>query len=68
MARLDRLSTAKLVAQQAAVIGRQFSYPLLRSVSDVDESTLQRELLRLQEAELIYQEGVLPDATYMFIV
>ena len=33
MARLDRLVTAKAVAQYAAVIGRQFSYDLLHAVS-----------------------------------
>jgi predicted ATPase len=43
MARLDRLVTAKGIAQLAAVIGRQFAYPLLRTVSQVDEMTLQRE-------------------------
>src|SRR5262245_16316903 len=66
MARLDRLGTAKSVAQQAAVMGRHFSYQVLRSVSQLDESTLQRELTRLLEAELVYQHGVIPDATYSF--
>jgi class 3 adenylate cyclase len=33
MARLDRLVTAKAVAQYAAVIGRQFAYDLLSTVS-----------------------------------
>jgi len=37
MARLDRLVTAKAVAQYAAVIGRQFSYALLQAVSQLDE-------------------------------
>src|SRR5262249_27421299 len=55
MARLDRLVTAKAVAQYAAVIGRQFSYDLLHAVSQVDEDTLQKELSRLVEAELLYQ-------------
>jgi predicted ATPase/class 3 adenylate cyclase len=66
MARLDRLVTAKGVAQYAAVIGRQFSYELLQAVSQLDASTLQRELGRLVEAEIVYQRGVLPQATYMF--
>jgi predicted ATPase/class 3 adenylate cyclase len=66
MARLDRLVTAKAVAQYAAVIGRQFSYELLYVVSQLDEATLQRELGRLVEAELVYQRGVIPDATYLF--
>src|SRR5262249_24165220 len=66
MARLDRLVTAKAVAQYAAVIGRQFPYELLQAVSQLDESTLQRELGRLVEAEVVYQRGLLPQAAYTF--
>jgi predicted ATPase len=66
MARLDRLVTAKAVAQYASVIGRQFSCELLQAVSQVDASTLQRELGRLVEAELVYQRGLPPQATYTF--
>src|SRR4030095_3921373 len=66
MARLDRLVTAKGIAQLAAVIGRQFAYALLQAVSQLDEVTLQRELGRLIEAELVYQRGVPPQATYIF--
>src|SRR5207249_1765735 len=66
MARLDRLVTAKGIAQLAAVIGRQFAYPLLRTVSQVDDLTLQHELRRLVEAELVYQRGLPPQATYTF--
>ena len=66
MARLDRLVTAKAVAQYAAVIGRQFAYDLLSMVSQLDAATLQRELGRLVEAEIVYQRGVPPQATYVF--
>jgi predicted ATPase len=66
MARLDRLVTAKALAQYASVIGRQFSYELLQAVSELDEATLQRELGRLVEAELVYQRGLPPQATYTF--
>src|SRR5262249_1703261 len=66
MARLDRLVTAKAVAQYAAVIGRQFAYDLLSTVSQLDESTLQRELGRLVEAEIVYQRGLPPHAIYIF--
>jgi class 3 adenylate cyclase len=66
MARLDRLVTAKAVAQFAAVIGRQFSYELLYAVAQVDAPTLQRELGRLVEAELVYQRGIPPQANYVF--
>jgi class 3 adenylate cyclase/tetratricopeptide (TPR) repeat protein len=66
MARLDRLVTAKAVAQYAAVIGRQFSYELLQAVSHLDEAMLQHALRRLVEAELVYQRGLPPKATYTF--
>jgi predicted ATPase len=66
MARLDRLGAAKAVAQYAAVIGRHFSYAVLHAVSQVDEPTLQRELGRLVDAELLYQRGLPPQATYLF--
>src|SRR5262249_14163890 len=55
MARLDRLVTAKGIAQLAAVVGRQFSYELLQAISQLDAMTLQRELGRLVEAEIVYQ-------------
>jgi predicted ATPase len=58
--------TAKAVAQYAAVIGRQFPYDLLQVVSQLDESMLQYELGRLVEAEIVYQRGVPPQATYTF--
>jgi class 3 adenylate cyclase/predicted ATPase len=66
MARLDRLVTAKGIAQYASVIGRQFAYDLLQVVSELDEMTVQRELGRLVEAELVYQRGVPPQASYFF--
>src|SRR5262249_37982842 len=66
MARLDRLISAKGIAQLAAVIGRQFAYDVLSTVSQLDEVTLQRELGRLVEAEIVYQRGVPPQASYVF--
>jgi predicted ATPase/class 3 adenylate cyclase len=66
MARLDRLVTAKGVAQLGATIGRHFSYTLLRAVAPVEEDILSTELRRLVEAEILAQHGVLPQATYTF--
>jgi len=66
MARLDRLVTAKVLAQQAAVIGRQFSYIILQAVYQLDDTILERELGLLVDAELIYQRGIPPQATYIF--
>jgi class 3 adenylate cyclase/predicted ATPase len=65
-ARLDRLATVKTVVQIGATIGRAFSYALLREVSGLDEDTLRRDLSKLVEAELLYQRGVPPQATYTF--
>jgi predicted ATPase len=66
MARLDRLAAGKAVAQLGATLGRAFPYALLAAVSPLDEETLQQALARLVEAELLYQRGVPPQATYLF--
>ena len=66
MARLDRMATAKSIAQQAAVIGRQFSFELLQAVCQLDNAVLERELVLLVDAELVYQRGMPPQATYIF--
>src|SRR5262249_24982003 len=66
MARLDRLMTGKVITQLGATIGRQFSYALLQAVAQLNDRTLQEELHRLVEAELLYQRGVPPQATYVF--
>jgi class 3 adenylate cyclase/predicted ATPase len=66
MARLDRLATVKAVAQLGAVLGRTFAYEVLQAVTPMDEASLQQALTRLVDAELLYQRGVLPQATYMF--
>ena len=66
MARLDRLASVKAVAQLGATVGREFPYELLRATSLLDDATLHRALEQLVDAELIYQRGVLPHATYVF--
>ena len=66
MARLDRVPAAKAVAQQASVIGREFPYELLAAISPQTESDLRTELSRLVSSELIFANGVPPEATYAF--
>ena len=66
LARLDKLATVKDVLQLAATIGQEFTYILLRSVSQLDDATLSYELSRLVGAELLYQSGFPPDARYVF--
>ena len=66
MARLDRLSSVRRVAQIGAAIGREFSYGLLRVVSRLPEDELQTALARLVASELVFQRGTPPDAVYTF--
>jgi predicted ATPase/class 3 adenylate cyclase len=66
MARLDRLGTAKEIAQVGATIGREFDYALLHAVSPLNQGMLQQGLRLLVETELVFQNGVPPRATYLF--
>jgi len=84
-ARLDRLGSAREAAQIGAVLGRSFSYAVLRNVAsqpalgasghvsqggtgdkDFDDGSLQIALGRLLDADLLFVEGVPPEATYRF--
>ena len=82
-ARLDRLGSAREVAQIGAVLGRSFSYRLLRDVaahSEIgdpgglrdaasrghDEAWLKSALASLADADLLFADGVPPEATYRF--
>ena len=62
MARLDRLGPAREVAQIGSVIGRDFSYSLLRALADMEEAPLQSALERLAEADILLVQGLPPDA------
>ena len=66
MARLDRLGSAREVAQIGAVIGRDFSYALLRAVAGMDDAPLQAALDRLAEADILLVQGLPPDSDYRF--
>ena len=66
MARLDRLGSARHVAQIGAAFGRWFHHRSLRAVSGLPEDELQASLARLVGSELIFQNGTPPDAVYTF--
>ncbi len=66
MARLDRLSPIKEVAQTAAAIGREFSHQLLSKVLTATEEGLEDALAQLAVAELVFRRGKPPQATYTF--
>ena len=65
-ARLDRLGPAREVAQIAAVIGRGFSYPLVRTVAKMEDEALQTALERLAEADILLVQGLPPESEYRF--
>jgi predicted ATPase len=66
MARLDRLGTAKQIAQLGAVVGREFAYEVLQAVAPVEESMLRQGLMQLVATELLYQRGLPPQERYTF--
>jgi class 3 adenylate cyclase/predicted ATPase len=66
MARLDRLSGDREVAQLSAVLGREFSCDLLAAVATLDKSTLQAELAKLVQGEILHQKGRWPRCNYTF--
>ena len=65
-ARLDRLGEAREIAQIGAVLGRDFSFTLLRAAAAIDDRRLQSALNRLAAADLLMVEGAPPKATYRF--
>ena len=65
-ARLDRLGVAREAAQIGSVLGRSFSHALLQAVADLDEAGLQSSLERLAEADIMFVDGVAPQANYRF--
>ena len=65
-AQLDRLGPAREVAQIGAVLGRDFAYPLLRDIAELDETALQASLERLADADILFVEGGAPQSNYRF--
>lgn len=66
LARFDRLDRGKEAAQAGAVIGREFSFELLRLVAGLDEPELRGALDQLVASGLVFCRGVPPEATYVF--
>jgi predicted ATPase/class 3 adenylate cyclase len=66
MARLDRISGGKEIAQTASAIGREFSYEMIRAVFGQNDECLQTSLDQLAQGGLLVQRGVPPRATYVF--
>jgi DNA-binding winged helix-turn-helix (wHTH) protein/tetratricopeptide (TPR) repeat protein len=66
-ARLDRLPPeAKTLLQVASVIGAEVSGSLLQAVTTLSAPLLHQHLVRLQEAELLYEARAVPAPVYTF--
>ena len=65
-ARMDRLEESlKRIMQVASVIGREFAFRLLQSITDMREE-LKTHLLNLQGLEFIYEKSLFPELEYIF--
>jgi class 3 adenylate cyclase/DNA-binding response OmpR family regulator len=64
LSRLDRLGPNREIAQLGGVVGQTFSYKLLSMLTERDG--LDAALDRLVASELVYRQGVPPEATYRF--
>ena len=66
-ARIDALSAAeKQLLQEAAVIGHDIPFALLRAISRQEESKLRSLLDSLQAARFLYSSQLFPDLQYTF--
>ena len=54
------------MAQVGSVIGRGFSYKLLKAVAGMDNAPLEAALEKLSDADIVLVEGVLPESDYRF--
>src|SRR6185503_17730724 len=66
MARLDRLAPIKETVQIGACIGREFTHELMAAISPLGEPELTAALEQLVQSQLIFMQGIPPDAVYTF--
>ncbi|MBR1124331.1 AAA family ATPase [Bradyrhizobium lablabi] len=66
MARLDRLSPVRDVAQIGSVAGREFHYELVSAVAQLPKQKLDEALDQLVRSELMFCRGTIPNAVYTF--
>jgi predicted ATPase len=66
MARLDRFTPVKEIAQIGASIGREFSHELIAAVAPMNRTQLDSGLAQLTDSGLAFRRGTPPEATYTF--
>ena len=65
-ARMDRIEdNLKQLIQVASVIGREFAYRILQSITETSDD-LKASLLNLQGLEFIYEKQLFPELEYIF--
>ncbi len=66
VARLDRLGSARRIANLGAAIGRRFSYDLLAAVAEQPDADLRQGLRDLTQSGLVESSGLPPNSAYLF--
>lgn len=64
--RLDRLASARVVAQTGAALGRDFTYAMVKAATRLDDAALEPMLGQLVASGLVQQRGTLPHSLYTF--
>jgi tetratricopeptide (TPR) repeat protein len=67
MARVDSLAEGvKSLLHTVSAVGREFSYYLIKRVTNITEQELLSQLSVLKDSELLYERGIYPESTYVF--
>jgi len=67
MARVDSLAEGvKGLLQTVSAVGREFSYYLIKRLTNIAEQELLSQLSVLKDSELLYERGIYPESTYIF--
>jgi len=67
MARVDSLAEGvKGLLQTVSAVGREFSYYLIKRLTNIAEQELLSRLSVLKDSELLYERGIYPESTYIF--
>jgi class 3 adenylate cyclase/tetratricopeptide (TPR) repeat protein len=67
MARVDSLpESPKEILQIGSVIGREFDYTLIKTLTGLPEQELLSHISVLKDAELLYERGIYPETTFIF--
>jgi len=67
MARADKLSDVeKEILQAGSTIEREYSYDLIKWVTDISEAELLSALSDLKDSEFLYERGLHPQKVYIF--